>query len=320
MTSVRLLAVPYDSGQHGKRQGLGPGKLIDSWFAEPEAAERLPEVVWVESATGFPTEVATTFELMARVANEVCSALDDNRFPVVLAGNCNTSALGGAAGLRLRDPMADVGVVWFDTHGDFNTPDIDPIGFLDGQGLAIITGRCWQAMARHVPGFEPVADGSVMLVGAHDLDDDESVALADSHIAHITPSRIRSEGMENALGSAVEALAGRVSHIYLHIDLDVVDADCARANSFASPGGLTPDQVFEATSFVLNALPIAAAGLAAYDPAVDESGQLCGIATQLLDMLTENAEDSSHMRRGEGSGPPLLIEQSWSTEQGPSST
>ena len=78
----------------------------------------------------------------------------------------------------------------------------------------------------------------------------------------------------------------------MHIDLDVIDADCARANSYAAPGGLEPDQLFEATRLVLNDLPIAAAGLAAYDPTVDGSGELCGIATQLLDILREKAEDS----------------------------
>lgn len=292
MRAIRLLAVPYDSGHRDRRQGLGPAKLIEHWRASPEEDVRLPEVVWVESATDFPTEVATTFELMGRLADEVHSSLDENSFPLVLAGNCNTSALGGAAGLRLWDPVGDVGVIWFDTHGDFNTPDIDLLGFLDGQGLAMITGRCWQGMARSVPGFEPVADSSVVLVGAHDFDDDEIVALSHSQIAHITPSRIRSEGVETALGAAVEALAERVTHVYLHIDLDVIDADCVRANSYASPGGLEPDQLFEATRLALNALPIAAAGLAAYDPTVDETGQLCGIATQLLHMLRDKAESS----------------------------
>jgi arginase len=291
MTVVRLLVVPYDSGHRGERQGLGPANLIEHWRASPEEGS-LPEAVWVESASDFPTEVATTFELMGRVADQVRSALDDNRFPLVVAGNCTTSAVGGAAGLRQWDPAGEVGVVWFDTHGDFNTPETDPLGFLDGQGLAILTGRCWQGMTRQVPGFEPVSDRSVMLVGAHDLDPSERVALARSQIAHITPSRIRSEGVELAVGAAVEALATRVTHVYLHIDLDVIDADYARANSYASPGGLEPDQLFEATRRVIDRLPIAAAGLAAYDPTVDDHGLLRGVATQLLDIVSETAQGS----------------------------
>jgi len=240
----------------------------------------------------FPTEVATTFELIGRVADEVRSALDDGIFPLVLAGNCDTSALGGVGGLRLWHHAGKVGVVWFDAHGDFNTPEIDPVGFLDGQGLAILTGRCWQGATRQIPGFEPVPDRSVMLIGAHDFDADESVALARSQVAHITPSQMRDAGIETALGAAVEALAQRVTHVYLHIDLDIIDANYARANSYASPGGLEPDRLFEATRLVLDHLPVAAAGLAAYDPMLDGTGRLRGVATELLDMLRQTAKGS----------------------------
>jgi len=289
MKAVRLVAVPYDSGHRGERQGLGPASLVEHWLASPEERSRLPNVVWVESETDFPTEVATTFELIGRVAEVVRGTLDDGHFPVVLAGNCNSSALGGAAGLRLWDQRGDVGVVWFDTHGDFNTPEIDPRGFLDGQGLAILTGRCWQGPARHIPGFEPLADSSVMLIGGHDLDDDERIALGRSEIVHVTPSQIRREGVEAALGPAVGALAQRVTRVYLHVDLDVVDADYARANSYAAPGGLEPDQLFEATSYVIDHLPIAAAGLAAYDPSMDGAGRVRGVATQMLNLLRQAA-------------------------------
>jgi len=95
------------------------------------------------------------FELMGRVADEVRSALEDGIFPLVLAGNCDTSALGGVGGLRLWDHAGNVGVVWFDAHGDFNTPEIDPVGFLDGQGLAILTGRCWQGRPGRSRGSSP---------------------------------------------------------------------------------------------------------------------------------------------------------------------
>ncbi len=290
MRVVRPVAVPYDSGHRGRRQGLGPVTLIEHWLASPEEDSHFPEAVWVESATDFPTEIATAFELMGRVADQVHAALDDSCFPLVLAGNCNTSAIGGVAGLRQWNRAGDVGVVWFDAHGDFNTPEIDPLGFLDGQGLAILTGRCWQKAVRQVPGFEPVADKSVMLIGAHDFDDDESVALERSQITCITPSRMRRESIEDALGAAVAALEERISQAYLHVDLDVIDADYARANSYASPGGLDPDRLFEATRFVVNHLPIVAAGVAAYDPALDGTGRLLGVATDLLDLLKQTAK------------------------------
>ncbi len=288
MSDVRLLSVPYDSGHRAERQGLGPQRLIEHWFDCSDDTTRYPEVVSVETTTTFPTEIATAFELIRRLAQEVSRALGAGVFPLVLVGNCNTSALGGAAGLRLFDPEVEVGVLWFDGHADYNTPEIDPLGFLDGQGLAILTGRCWQALARLVPGFKPLGDASVILIGAHDLDDEERVALERSDITHITPSQIAKDGVETALADAVEKFTPRVTHVYVHVDLDVIDAAYARANSYASPGGLEPDQLFEAVRFLTDHLPVAAGGLTAYDPTLDDKGRIQSVATQTMELLTSS--------------------------------
>ena len=284
-STLRVVAVPYDSGYRDLRQGLGPASLIADWQAYPGDQLEHLEISWVESANEFPTEVATTFELTRLVALEVQSALEAGCFPLVLAGNCNTSVIGGVAGLGLSDPRRDIGVVCFDAHGDFNTPETDPGGFLDGQGLAIVTGRCWQGPVAKVPGFAPVKERSVLLIGAHDFDADESVAIERSGITLITPSRISHDGVEVALGEALAALARRVRRVYLHIDLDVIDAGFGRANSYASVGGLQPDQLFAAARSVIDHLPVVAAGIAAYDPTADETGRIRAAAMQVLDLL-----------------------------------
>ena len=36
------------------------------------------------------------------------------------------------------------GVVWFDAHGDFNTPESTIDGYFDGMPLAILTGGAWR--------------------------------------------------------------------------------------------------------------------------------------------------------------------------------
>jgi hypothetical protein len=67
----------------------------------------------------------------------------------------SSSAVGGGAGLRIFDPAAAPGVISFDGHAGFNIPGTDPLGSLDGQGLAMLTSRCWQALLRH---FSPLSD------------------------------------------------------------------------------------------------------------------------------------------------------------------
>jgi arginase len=67
----------------------------------------------------------------------------------VLSGNRN-SALGALAGLREQN----CGMIWFDAHGDFNTPEITESGFFDGMGMAIAAGHCWKKLAATIPGLD----------------------------------------------------------------------------------------------------------------------------------------------------------------------
>ena len=92
--------------------------------------------------------------------------VEEGRFPLVLAVNCFTS-LGTVAGLG-----RDVGVVWFDAHGDFNTPDTTTSGFLDGMGLAMLLGDGWRELRQTVEGLRPVPAEHALLVGARDIDPD----------------------------------------------------------------------------------------------------------------------------------------------------
>lgn len=63
-------------------------------------------------------EIGACFDLIGRISSRVSSAVDEGAFPLILSGSCY-AAVGVVAGLGERHP----GVLWFDAHGDFNTPD-----------------------------------------------------------------------------------------------------------------------------------------------------------------------------------------------------
>lgn len=103
------------------------------------------------SVDAFEGEIGRTFEVKHRVASAVSDAVGNERFPLVLAGNCNTS-VGVHAGLN--EP--EVGVVWFDAHPDFNTPDEVTGGYFDAMGVATLAGQCWHKLAASIPGHRPL--------------------------------------------------------------------------------------------------------------------------------------------------------------------
>jgi len=287
---IHLIQVPYDSGHRNARMGRGP-----LHFHEHGAADRLRaaghEVAesLIEVPSPFPTEIGTSFALHRALADTVRDVVAVERFPLILAGNCG-SALGTVSGLRSATPhdSSPVGVIWLDAHADFNTPDTTTSGFLDGTALATLTGQCWHALTSTIPGFRPVSDAHVVLVGARDIDPAEELRLARSHVIRVEAARLRVEGAGSAgaLHDALTELARRnVARVYLHIDLDVHDPADVQANQYAAPGGLAPSTVRDLVTVVAGRFEIVAAAMTAYDPTCDE--RMLGVGLELIRRIAD---------------------------------
>jgi arginase len=283
---VRFLVVPYDSGQRGVRMGAGPEALAADGAARlRESGHAVAEQV-IDPPPGWRAELRTAFELHHAIAQAVTDARRQGEVPLVLSGNCNATlgALAGLGGARRR-----LGLVWLDAHADFNTPDTDPGGFLDGQGLAMAAGRCWDALTSGIPGFVPVLEHRVLLVGARSLGDAEHRALRQSAIGCLPPASTRQAG---SLAAALGQLARDVDVVHFHLDLDVHDPSVAPANEYAEPGGLFPEDVQRVLLETAARLPVASACLASYDPAFDPTGALKTAALSMIDLVASVATAS----------------------------
>lgn len=214
-----LLLVPYDSGFRDERLGRGPERLVASGLVESLRSNGHElGIDTIESSAEFPTENTAAFELAQLLSDRLRSSRQQRRFPLVLAGNCST-CIGTVAGLG----KGPVGVIWFDAHGDLNTPETSRSAFLDGMALSVLTGRCWRGAAREVSGFSPIEDAHVLLVGARDFDPEEAEVLERSGITLIRPRPIRERGVRQTMERCFEQLRRRVEQVYVHVDLDVLD-------------------------------------------------------------------------------------------------
>jgi arginase len=273
---VGIVAVPYHLGHYSVGMGAGPDRLLDAGLADAlrEHAHQV-EVSHVELEPQ-SNEVAALFAMAGLVSTTVAEAAKRGAFPLVLSGNC-FCALGVVAGLG-----DEVGVVWLDAHPDFNTADGTTSGFQDGMGLAILTGTGWNALRETIPGFRVVPERHVLHVGARDIAPGEAERLDGSQVEWIATG-----DAPERLGLAAAELARSVPGVYLHLDLDVLDPSEGRANEYAAPDGLTASQVSAAATTLAGAVPVRAASVTAYDPALDPSGSFAetavGLAVGLVD-------------------------------------
>lgn len=258
--------------------GAGPPHLLASGLVQRlrDAGHDVKVRELSPSDGTWVAEIGTAFDLDRQLARVVASARGDGAFPLTLGGNCITS-VGTIAGLG----VARVGVLWFDAHGDFNTPETTLGGFLDGMALATVVGRCWTTLAAGVPGFAPVAEEDVILVGARALDRGESELLASSRVTHL-----HDEEAPSRLDAALAALGRRVDGLYVHVDLDVLDPGEGRANGYADGRGLSRIGLLDAIATAARRCRVLAAAITAYDPGYDGDGRIARTAIDVALALT----------------------------------
>ncbi len=284
--NLNLIQVPYDSGLYNWRMGKGPFVLVDSGIVArlKTKCESINEIV-IESRENLSMEIGTTFELLRFVADEVRFSVSKQAFPLILAGNCNTT-LGAISGLMPRN----LGLIWFDAHGDYNTPETTTSGFLDAMGLSMITGHCWQALAKTIPNYHPLPENRVLLVGTREFDDTEYQRLESSKIIHLTYSELK-KNIDIKLNIALEALSKNVDQVYVHVDMDVHDANLAPANHYKPEGGLTPKEVRYAVNKISNRFSLCGASVTAFDPEADNEKRGLHTGARLIELICEIASD-----------------------------
>jgi len=276
---VSIILAPYDSGHYHGGMGQGPDALISGGLIEALTLAGHDVAVEDIGRVGDEQarEIATGFAVCNAVSGEVRIARDRGRFPIVLAGNCLTSAGAIAGG------DAD-SIIWADQHGDLNTPETSVYGFLDGMALATVLGLCWRPMAKAIPGFHAIDPSRCVLVNARDLDPAEKLLLE-------TLPVIRTECPDGAKAAGKLKATG-VKRTHMHLDLDVHDPNALQANRYTHSGGPRPAQLRQAVCGMAGLLPIVGITISAYDPAFDARADVPPLVGQLLTDLLATVEKS----------------------------
>ena len=144
--------------------------------------------------------------VLEAAAAELDAAFAAGELPVLTASDCSICI---ATLPTVVAHVPDVHVAWLDAHGDFNTPETTPSGFLGGMCLAAACGR-WDA---GWPGA--VHPHRVHLLGVRELDPGEQVEADAAGLSADVP-----EGVP----------------LYVHLDADVLDPSVMAAQ-FAVPDG-----------------------------------------------------------------------------------
>ena len=226
------------------------------------------------------------------LAAAVGTALDSERFPIVLGGDCSI-LLGPMLALRRRGRF---GLVFIDGHADFQHTSDEPNGEVASLDLALATGR-GPVMLTDLDGLRPlVRDEDVALVGYRAFGDNDHVLeehIRDTAVTVIDLPEVREHGAARAVGKALGPVTRPdVEGFWVHLDVDVLDDDLMPAVDYRHPGGLTWEEAKEILRGLLRASGARGLEVTIFNPRLDPGG---GLARRLSGLIT-NVIPASRMR------------------------
>ncbi|MGO9005354.1 MAG: arginase family protein [Beijerinckiaceae bacterium] len=230
--------------------------------------EEAADLGWQDSLTK-----ATPY--LREVAAYVDAVMARDRIPLIFANRCGASLATIAAALRHRP---DAKVVWFDAHGDFNTPDSSPTGYLGGM---VLTALCGLWASGFGAGLTP---DRIVLAGQRDLDPQESLLIAKHGVTLVAAPHGRLDQAR-----LIEAVDG--APIWLHIDTDVIDPLCLPAE-YRVRGGLHPNALRAALAALLQTSELVGFELTEFETPQDEVLRHHALDT-IMHMIAPVLEQSS---------------------------
>ncbi|WP_435318832.1 arginase [Haloarchaeobius sp. TZWSO28] len=294
---VRLIGAPTDYGANRRGVDMGPSAIRYAGLAAqlekagvdcvdtgdllvPTAETRDPAAEEPDEEGRDAKFVREVEDVCTRLADRVAESIDDGYVPVALGGD-HSIAIGSLKGAS-RD--AEIGTIWFDAHGDYNTPETSPSGNIHGMPLAAALGY------RDFEGVEwanspNLSEENTVWVGLRDIDSEEAQAIRNSEGTVFTMSDIDEHGIAEVVDEALEVATAGVDGIHVSLDLDWLDPNEAPGVGTPVHGGVTYREAHYALERVAeydrNHDVLRSMELVEVNPVLDEQNQTAKLATEL---------------------------------------
>lgn len=244
-SKIGIIGVPLDLGAGTRGVNLGPEairiagivKRLEAIGYQVDDRGNIPvdrrEAITVE---GSNLKNLNEIEKVNRLlCEEVFQVMGEGMIPVVLGGD-HSIAIGTIFGV-LRHKK-NLGVIWFDAHGDINTPETSPSGNIHGMPVAVLLGIGHESLTS-IGGEGPfLKRENIVYVGSRDLDAGERKAMKEQGIKVFTMYEIDDLGIKKVMEEAIKIAGDGTDGIHVSFDLDAMDPEVAPGTGTKVPGGM----------------------------------------------------------------------------------
>lgn len=293
LKQVKIIGVPMDLGSGRRGVDMGPSALRIAGISRE--LERLGYKVVDHGDIKVPipetrdpgdprakylSEIAATCKTLYET---VKTCLSQQYFPIVLGGD-HSVAVGTISGVSsyYRERSEKIGLLWFDAHGDMNTPETTPSGNIHGMPLAACLGYGPPQLVE-LGGYSPkVSSEHTVLIGVRNLDPYEKKLVHDTGIKVFTMRDIDELGMKQVVLEALKFAGQGTGGIHVSIDMDVVDPGIATGVGTPVRGGLTYRETHLAMELIADSKKLISLELMEVNPILDHMNATAELGVEII--------------------------------------
>lgn len=290
-TTIDIIGVQIDFGASEKGVAMGPLairyaglkndlKSMGYWVHDkgdiipPEDGMSLRHMIRFEQVN------ATNKQLY----EEVYDTLEDDRFPLVLGGDHSIAAGSVSAVAKYYEPQGEIGVIWIDAHGDWNSDKSTLSGNMHGMPYSAVCGWGPDSMVDfgQKPHFVPTAH--CVQVAGHDFDAPEAERMKEAGM-HVFPmADIDRRGMREVMEDAIRIAGEGTVGIHLSFDVDAITPEYAPGTGTPVANGITAREAFLAVEMLARSGKLISMDLVEVNPILDERNKTGKLASELIQL------------------------------------
>ncbi len=180
-------------------------------------------------------------EFNTRLYQKVKEIIRKGNLPMTIGGD-HSIAIGSA--LASISEYENLGVIWFDSHGDYNSLETTISGNIHGLPLAVITHYETKELSNFHTGNYYNYKNTV-IVGARDLDPLEKENIKKCGITVFTTEDIKRQGTAEITQKAFEIASNGTKGVHISYDIDLIDPEIAPGVSIPAVNGINLKEAYE---------------------------------------------------------------------------
>jgi arginase len=293
VNKISIIGMPMDLGQLRRGVDMGPSAIRYAGITErlENRGFKVEDLGDIQiGSDALETDPATGIRNLTAVvhANEqlmdtIENTMEKNSFPLILGGD-HSIAIGTLAGVAKSHKK--LGVIWFDAHGDLNTPETSPSGNIHGMPLAASLGIGDESLTKLGGASPKINPENVVIIGARSLDPGEKELIREKGIKVYTMHEIDRIGMSSVIDETIAYFKNLdLDGVHLSFDLDSLDPLYAPGVGTPVPGGVTFREAHLAMELFSASELITSAEFVEVNPILDEHNKTGTLAVDMIGSL-----------------------------------